>query len=212
MLRDGRTYRTREDHERLQNACRALGDESFAEKAFRENHAASIMAKEKNGWKSTPASLLPDIQRACVEHGHGGLWNSMDYDTRTIVSIDMKACFPASFQGEGEAKPYFERFGHSTHRMTRVAINGPLPEDIGTGFAEVQEWEFTGCHPVIPAWFGKHLAENGWAPTQLLAFLTESGFLKNLKVREAICSSSFTQFREHTLSLMMFILYTVDLV
>ena len=52
------------------------------------------------------------------------------------------------------AKPYFERFGHPTHRMTRVAINGPLPNDIGTGFAEVQEWEFEAtCHPVIPAWF-----------------------------------------------------------
>jgi len=193
VLRDGRTYRTREDHERLQNACRALGDESLAEKAFGENHAASIMAKEKNGWKPTPASLLPDIQKACVEHGHGGLWNSMDYDTRTIVSIDMKACYPASFQGEGEAKPYFERFGHPTHRMTRVAINGPLPEDIGTGFAEVQEWEITDCHPVIPAWFGKHFAENGWAPTQLLAFLTESGFLKTLKVHEAIVA-----FEKHT--------------
>ena len=53
-------------------------------------------------------------------------------------------------------------------------------------FSEVQEWEFTDCHPVIPAWFGKHFAENGWAPTQLLAFLTESGLLKTLKVREAI--------------------------
>ncbi|MEW8689081.1 MAG: hypothetical protein AB2556_24945, partial [Candidatus Thiodiazotropha sp.] len=51
---------------------------------------ASIMAKERNGWKPTPASLLPDIQKACVEHGHGRLWNSMGYDTREVVSIDMK--------------------------------------------------------------------------------------------------------------------------
>ena len=112
----------------------------------------------------------------------------MDYDTRDVVSIDMKACYPASFQGYGEAKPYFERFGHPCHRMTRVAISGPLPKDIGTGFAEVQEWEFAECHPVIPSWFGKHFAENGWVPTQLLAFLTESGILKFLKVREAIIS------------------------
>jgi len=90
-----------------------------------------------------------------VEHGHGGLWNSMEYDTRKIVCIDMKACCPASFRGMGEAQPYFTRFGHPTHRMTRVAINGPLPEDIGTGFAEVQAWEFAAdCHPVVPAWFG----------------------------------------------------------
>jgi len=70
--------------------------------------------------------------------------------------------------------------------MTRVAINNPLPRDIGTGFAKVQEWEFNGCHPVIPAWFGKHFAEHGWAPTPLLTFLTESGLPKTLKVREAI--------------------------
>ena len=41
-------------------------------------------------------------------------------------------------------------------------------------------------HPIIPAWFGKHFAEKGWAPTQLLAYLTESGLLKSLKVCEAI--------------------------
>jgi len=125
------------------------------------------MAKERNGWKPTPAGLLEDIQKACVEHGHGGLWNSMGYDTREVVSIDIKACYPASFQGMGEAQQYFTRFGHPTHRMTRVAINGPLPEDIGTGFAEVQEWEFADCHSVIPAWFGKHFAEYGWAPSFL---------------------------------------------
>ena len=58
------------------------------------------------------------------------------YDTRDVVSIDMKACYPASFQGMGETKPYFERFGHPTHHITRVAINGALPRDLGTGFAE----------------------------------------------------------------------------
>lgn len=189
VLQDGRTYRTPEAHQRLQKVCDALGDADLAEKAFGENHAASIMAKAKNGWKPTPVSLLPDIQKACVEHGHGGLWNSMDYDTREVVSIDMKACYPASFQGLGDAKPYFERFGHPTHRMTRVSINGPLPEDIQTGFAEVQEWEFSDtCHPVIPAWFGRHFADAGWAPTPLLAFLVERSLLKTLKVREAIVS------------------------
>ena len=177
MLQEGRTYRTQEAHERLQKVCAKLGDESIAEKAFGENHAASIMAKERNDWKPTPASLLDDIQKTCVEHGHGILWNSMDYDIRQVISIDIKACYPASFQGMGEAKPFFQRFGHPTHRMVRVAINGPLPIDIGTGFAVVQEWEFNDAiHPVIPAWFGRHFAENGWAPTHLLAFLTKSGF------------------------------------
>ena len=189
VLQDGRTCRTREAHERLKAICAKLGNPELAERAFGESHAASIMAKERNGWKQTPANLLPDIEKACVEHGHGGLWNSMGYDTREVTSIDMKACYPASFHGMGEAKPYFERFGHPTHRMTRVAINGPLPKDIGTGFAEVQEWEFEAtCHPIIPAWFGRHFSEGGWAPTQLLAFLAVSGLLRSLKVREAIIS------------------------
>ena len=71
--------------------------------------------------------------------------------------------------------------------MTRVAINGALPRDIDTGLAEVQEWEFeANCHPVIPAWFGRHFADACSAPTPLLAFLVEFGLLKTLKVREAI--------------------------
>ena len=97
VLHDGRTYRTQEAHERLKAICAGLGNPELADRAFDENHAASIMAKEKNGWKPTPASLLADIEKACMEHGHGGLWNSMNYHTREVVSIDMKACYPASF-------------------------------------------------------------------------------------------------------------------
>ena len=73
MLQDGRTYRTQKAHERLQAICARLGNPKLAERAFGENHAASIMAKEKNAWKPTLASLLQDIQKACVEHEHGGL-------------------------------------------------------------------------------------------------------------------------------------------
>ncbi|MEW8687341.1 MAG: hypothetical protein AB2556_16135 [Candidatus Thiodiazotropha sp.] len=44
--------------------------------------------------------------------------------------------------------------------------------------------------PAIPAWFGRQFEDSssGWAPTQLLAYLTESGLLKCLKVREVIVS------------------------
>ena len=113
----------------------------------------------------------------------------MDYDTRDVVSIDMKACYPVSFQDIGEAKPYLERFVHPSHYMTRVAINGTLPRNVGTSFTEVQEWEFEAtCHPVIPAWFRRHFADAGWAPTPLLVFLVESGLLKTLKIKEAIFS------------------------
>ena len=125
-----------------------------------------------------------------MEHRHGRFWNSIDYDTRNVVSIDMKACYPAAyFKGMGEAKPYFERFGHPTHHMTGVAINDALSRDVGTGFAEVQEWEFQAtCLPVISAWFGMHFADAGWAPTPLLVFLVEAGLLWTLEVREAIVS------------------------
>ena len=135
----GQPRKAHEAHERLQAICARLDNPELAERAFRENHAASIMVMENNAWKPTPASLLQYIQKACVEHGHGGLWNSMDYDTRDVVSIDIKACYLASFQGMGEAKPFFERFGHLTHHTTREAINGALPRDVGTGFTEVQE-------------------------------------------------------------------------
>ncbi|MEW8688341.1 MAG: hypothetical protein AB2556_21220 [Candidatus Thiodiazotropha sp.] len=180
VLQDGRTYRTQGFHERLQAICAKLGNPELAERTTRP---ALWQRKRTAGNQPQPASSL-----ASMEHGHGGLWNSRGCDTREVVSIDMKACYPASFQGMGEAKPYFERIGHPTHRMVRVAINGALPE-IGTGFAEIQEWDFDAtCHPVIPALFGRHFADGGWAPTQLLAYLTESGLLKSLKVREAIIS------------------------
>ena len=124
-----------------------------------------------------------------MEHGHGGLWASRNYDTRDVVCIDMKSCYPANFQGEGEANPYFIRFGHPSHRMTRVAINGSLSRDIGAGFALVCTWKFaSNCHPVIPAWFGKHFDERGWAPTQLLTYLEEAHLLTSLEVAEVILS------------------------
>ena len=111
----------------------------------------------------------------------------MDYDTMDIVSINMKACYPASFQDHGEAAPCFKRFGHHRNRMIRVAINGALPKDIGTGFARVRSWEFSPeCHVVVAAWFGKHFEEKGCAPTQLLAYLVATVHLANLEVTDAI--------------------------
>ena len=202
VLDDGRTYRTQEKQTGLVKVCRTLAPEDpegLAQKVFGENHAASVVAKEKNGWKPTPAHFLEEVQAACVEHGHGGLWNADIYDTRDVVSIDMKACYPASFQGHGEAAPWFQRFGHPGHRMTRVSINGPLPDDIGTGFARVRSWEFApGCHPVIPAWFGRHIEEKGWVPTQLLAYLVETGLFISLEVTEVILA--FKQQKEVWLS------------
>ena len=73
VLKDGRTFRLRGTHERIQKICTFLGDPNLAQRAFGENHAASIMAKEQNGWKPTSAAFIDDIQKACIEHGHGGL-------------------------------------------------------------------------------------------------------------------------------------------
>ena len=125
-------------------------------------------------------------QYSSVEHGHGGLWNAPNYHVNDVVSIDMKACYPASFQGKGEAAPWFQRFGHPRHRMTRVAVNGPLPEDIGTGFAQVRSWQFAkGLHPIIAVWFGGHFQEKQWTPTPLLAYMVETNLLTKLEVAEA---------------------------
>ena len=54
-----------------------------------------------------------------------------------MISVDIVACYPASFLGYGFAAEYFKRFGHPTHEMTRDAINGPLPDFELDGFARV---------------------------------------------------------------------------
>lgn len=75
-----------------------------------------------------------------------------------------------------------------------MSINGPMPADRRAGFPEIQEWDFEEkahprvAHPVIHAWYEKHFADKGWAPTSLLACLTEKKILKRLKVGEAIIS------------------------
>lgn len=85
VLEDGRTYRPSAIHEGVHKACKSLADvvsledndlgdpESFAQRCFGKSHAASIITMKKNGWRPTPASILDDVQKACVEHGHGGL-------------------------------------------------------------------------------------------------------------------------------------------
>ena len=71
----------------------------------------------------------------------------------------MKSCYPASMQGKGECAPWFNRFGHPTHYLVRVAINRKLPKDDITGFAHVRSFKFApNIHPAIPVWYGKHFA------------------------------------------------------
>ena len=116
----------------------------------------------------------------------------MGYDTKKVVSIDMKAYYPAFFQGMGEAEPYFERFEHPTHPMTRVAINGALPKDIGAIFPRSKNGSLRlpAILSSLPGLEGISQMPQGAVgpPTQLLVFLTESGLLKSLRVRQAIIS------------------------
>ena len=178
VLEDGRTYRTAQTHDALLKACPALvpeDPEALAQKVFGENHAASVVTKEHNNWKPTPFHLLEVAQGGCVEHGHGGLWNAPNYHINDVVSIDMHSCYPASFMGKGEAAPWFQRFGHPRHRMTRVAVNGPIPDNIGTSFTQVQAWQFAkGLHPVRLPLPGEEVDADGpariygrdWPPDQ----------------------------------------------
>lgn len=76
---------------------------------------------------------------------------ALEYTLEDVVCVDMKEFYHASFQGKGVAAPWFRKFGHPSHRVIKVSINGPLPKDIGSSFAEVQDWEFKeNIHPVIP--------------------------------------------------------------
>ena len=40
-----------------------LGDVTLAQKIFGDNHAASVKARETNGWKPTLANPLKDVQK-----------------------------------------------------------------------------------------------------------------------------------------------------
>ena len=70
VLQDGCTYRTQEAHDLRQIRQPRARRKSLRRKPRHKHHGQG-----KNVWKSTPASLLQDIRKACIEHGQGGLWN-----------------------------------------------------------------------------------------------------------------------------------------
>ncbi len=73
--------------------------------------------------------------------------------------------------------------------MTRVTINGPLPEFDLTGFALIDSFELhSDLHPIVYAWFGRHCSERRCAPIVLLRYMLDAGILVSLKVTEAIVS------------------------
>ena len=73
--------------------------------------------------------------------------------------------------------------------MTRVAINGQLPDFDLTGFAHVVSFEFAeGLHPTCYAWIGRHITEKSWLPIVLLRYMIDCKMLISLIVSEAIIS------------------------
>uniref|UniRef100_U9SQV8 Uncharacterized protein n=1 Tax=Rhizophagus irregularis (strain DAOM 181602 / DAOM 197198 / MUCL 43194) TaxID=747089 RepID=U9SQV8_RHIID len=110
----------------------------------------------------------------------------------------MKECYPVSMRGQEECSPWFKRFGHPTHHLVRVAVEGELPPDDITGFAQVRSFRFvSNIHSVIPVWYGKHFAcrsgkgcgkTKGWTPIVLLRYLLEADILESVTIGEAIIS------------------------
>ncbi|CAG8719202.1 10178_t:CDS:1, partial [Acaulospora morrowiae] len=162
VLEDGRTFRTWIKHTDIIKACKELFEDAvnwqfheniineekksillkslkvvdLAEQVFGANHAGSRLANKINEWRPISEKINDVIKQACVEHGHGGRWNAPDYRVNDVVYIDMKECYPASMRGQGECVPWFNRFGHPTHHLVRVAVNRKLPKDDITGFAQ----------------------------------------------------------------------------
>ena len=142
-------------------------------------------AREKNSWRRTSKEFLADVKLSCVEYGHGGLWNRK-YSREGMITIDIAASYPVGFLGYGECSEYFKRFGHPTHEMTHIAINGPLPDFDLTGFAHVISFELRrGLHPCSYIWIGRHISEKHWMPIVLLRYMVDSGMLLSLIVGEA---------------------------
>ena len=190
ITQDGTLYRPQVEDERIKKACEVLG-EDFREEVFCSSSLDFVAARKRNHWRPTPKEL-PEIALACVEHGHGGLWN-MEYKKEDYVSLDMKHCYPASFKGLGDAEPYYQRFGHPDSQFFRVALDGRY-EAAANGFVKLTTWKFKeDLHPIIYAWYGKHIEEKGWLPVPLLKFFEENGLLEYTAHEAILCHGDKTQ-------------------
>ena len=131
----------------------------LAEQVFGANHAEGKFANEINDWHPTLANVHENIKQSCVEHGYEGCWNAPNYQVGDVICVDMKECYPASMRGQGECSPWFKWFRHLMHHLVRVAVNGELPPDDITGFAQVRSFKFIpNIHLTIPVWYRKHFA------------------------------------------------------
>ena len=190
ITQDGTLYRPQIEDEKIKKACEVLG-EDFREEVFCSSSLDFVAARKRNNWKPTPKEL-PEIAKACVEHGHGGLWN-MEYKKEDYVSLDMKHCYPASFKGLGDCEEYYKRYGHPDSQFFRVALDGRY-ESTANGFVKLTTWRFKeGLHPIIYAWYGRHIEEKGWLPVPLLKFFEERGLLQYTAHEAILCHGDNTQ-------------------
>ena len=146
ITQDGTLYWPKEEHRHIQEACDLIG-EDFSEEVFSSNSLNFLCAKKRNGWRPTAAAFKEEIANACVEHGHGGLWN-IAYDYAKYVFLDMKHCYPASFRGLGECSTYYQAFGHPDAQFFKVALDGEFPfNEKFTGFVKISKWKLSPRAP-----------------------------------------------------------------
>ncbi|RHZ84983.1 hypothetical protein Glove_74g92 [Diversispora epigaea] len=77
------------------------------------------------------------IESSCIEHGHGERWNAPNYHISDVICIYMKEYYPASIRDQEECTLWFNRFGHPTYHLVKVVVNGKLPQEDITGFAQL---------------------------------------------------------------------------
>ena len=113
VFQDGRTYRTQEKHNG-RGLCRP------GRRDPGRPRRSSYDERETNGWKSTPASFLEDIQKACVE------MECPKLPRRRYREYRHGGVLPSPSPWPGGSTALLQKFGHPRARMTWVAVNGPL--------------------------------------------------------------------------------------
>ncbi|RHZ64217.1 hypothetical protein Glove_326g94 [Diversispora epigaea] len=89
-LQNGRTFRTWKKHTEIIKACKQLYREGIINEKKKLIISESLKVVDL-------AEQVFDVNHAgtCVEYGHGGHWNSPDYNVNDVIYIDMKECYPA---------------------------------------------------------------------------------------------------------------------
>ncbi|GES83363.1 hypothetical protein GLOIN_2v1848952 [Rhizophagus clarus] len=168
VLEDGRTFRTWMKQTDIIKACKELFEDAvdwqFWEGIINEERKQEFLESLKI------VELAEQVFGA--NHARGKLANEINdwHPTPAIedvICIDMKECYPAT-------------------------VNGELPSDDITGFAQVRSFRFvSNIHSAIPVWYGKHFAcrsgegcgkTKGWTPIVLLRYLLEAGILESVTI------------------------------